>query len=62
MGITKIRGPQRLLPPFKGEHLEQAAVDKLVACISSKDKPRFHMVGNIRFRDNPHYDWVNHKW
>ena len=56
--VTRIRGPPRLLPPFKGEHLEWVQTSWL-APISPNDKPLgSHMIGwkylvSPRY---PHYD------
>ena len=44
-GITRVRGPWRLLPPFTGEHLARAQISWF-APISLKGKPLgSHMVG-----------------
>ena len=43
-GITRIRGPWQLLPPFEGEHLERVWTTQVAPI--SKGKPLgFHMVG-----------------
>ena len=38
-GIPKLEGPWRLLPPFKGEHLERMGADK-PACTYLQSSPR----------------------
>ena len=43
--LQELEGAQRLLPPFKGEHLERAWTNQ-PAPISPKDKPlSSHVVG-----------------
>lgn len=46
MGITRIRGSRRLLPPFEGVHLEQMQTRWPIPIELPKGKPLgFHEVG-----------------
>ena len=57
-------GSWRLLPTSKGENLEQAQTSWL-APLFPKGKPLgSHMVSwkYMVHPNNPHYDWVDHRW
>jgi hypothetical protein len=64
MGITRIKWtPNILLPPFKGEHLEQTCSDKSPCTYHSplKGKPLDSPHGWLKHHIRPgysHYDWV----
>jgi hypothetical protein len=65
MGITGIlKGPKRILPPFKGEHLERVLTSHTTP-VSPKAKPVDPPHGWLMIsssHEDLHYDQVDHTW
>ena len=59
----ELEGPQRLLPPFKGEQLEWRT--NQLAPISTKGQALRFLLGWLSISHSigcPHYDRVDHRW
>ena len=66
LDITRMRVLEGYcLPPFKGEHIEQAqTTSQLTPNLPQGQAPRFP-YGCLNISSSPiysHYDWVDHRW